>query len=425
MLQADLGFIDGVLQLDKIKGFEIAVSYYSDDLINNPIATGTFLLDALEIGSYDIYLININTGKLERVTKINNADEYNPSFSNNGKQIAHDVVGGNSPLGHSINITDISSGVSTLLTGAEGGNDASWSPNGNYIAFDRSMVGDASIYIVPTGGGTRTLVRTNAIDAEWSNNSKRLVFTDTTDYSLRTVDLNGGTETVLGPLGINPSWSPDGKYIAYSDGNSIYTIAVNEFGLPKGSPRQITFDGPDVYNSQPSWSNNSKTIIFHSNRDHGWDFNICLVSATGGTPSMLTGFPYYGDYDPCYSKNGKYVAYSGFTSATYSVSQNMPKNGVLISANENYTPTLYSLNQNYPNPFNPSTVVQYAIPEATNVKIEIFNITGEKVATLVDEFKSEGYYEISFDASGLPTGMYLCRINTGAFVSTKKMILMK
>ena len=112
-------------------------------------------------------------------------------------------------------------------------------------------------------------------------------------------------------------------------------------------------------------------------------------------------------------------------SATYSVSQNMPKNGELISANKNSTPTVYSLNQNYPNPFNPSTVVQYAIPEATNVKIEIFNITGEKVATLVDEFKSEGYYEISFDASGLPTGMYLYRISAGAFVSTKKMILMK
>ena len=222
------------------------------------------------------------------------------------------MVGGNSPLGHSIYITDISNGVSTLLTGAEGGNDASWSPNGNYIAFDRSVVGDASIYIVPAGGGTRTLVRANAIDAEWSNNSKRLVFTDITDYSLRTVDLNGGTETVLGPLGINPSWSPDGKYIAYSDGNSIYTIAVNEFGLPKGSPRQITFDGPYVYNSQPSWSNNSKTIVFHSNRVSG-NFDLWKISALGGTPSFLTGSPYYGDYDPCYSKNGKYVAYAGFT----------------------------------------------------------------------------------------------------------------
>lgn len=89
------------------------------------------------------------------------------------------------------------------------------------------------------------------------------------------------------------------------------------------------------------------------------------------------------------------------------------------------TPKEFDLSQNYPNPFNPVTVIQYAIPIASNVKIEIFNITGEKVATLFDGFKSEGYYEVSFNASGLPSGMYLYRISAGAFVSTKKMILLR
>jgi len=102
-------------------------------------------------------------------------------------------------------------------------------------------------------------------------------------------------------------------------------------------------------------------------------------------------------------------------------------NDPLAVENENDlgTPKEFSLSQNYPNPFNPSTVIQYAIPTASNVKIEIFNITGENVATLVDGFKSEGYHEVSFNASGLPSGIYLYRISAGAFVSTKKMMLMK
>jgi hypothetical protein len=99
-------------------------------------------------------------------------------------------------------------------------------------------------------------------------------------------------------------------------------------------------------------------------------------------------------------------------------------NGEQITFGE-VTPTTYSLKQNFPNPFNPSTVISYAIPAASNVRIEVFNVTGEKVATLVDGFKSEGYYEVSFNASGLPSGLYLYRISAGSFVTTKKMVLMK
>jgi hypothetical protein len=100
----------------------------------------------------------------------------------------------------------------------------------------------------------------------------------------------------------------------------------------------------------------------------------------------------------------------------------LSKGGVV---GEEEIPTVFALTQNFPNPFNPSTVISYALPKASNVRIEVFNVTGEKVATLVDGFKSEGYYEISFNARGLSSGLYLYRISAGSFVTTKKMVLMK
>ena len=381
---------------------------------------------AVQTGSYDIYKVNTKSGNVERVSFIDDADEFNPSFSNDGKKVAHDVVGGSAPLGHSIYITDVNTGVSTLLDGADGGNDASWSPNGQYIAFDRGSVGDLSIYIVPANGGTRTLLRTNAVDAEYSNNSHRLVFQDITDGSVRTVDVNGGSETIVAPFGVNPSWSPNGKYIAYTDGNNIIKISVNQHGEPQGSPVQLTNDGTDVFNQQPSWSNNSKTIVFHSNRETG-DFDLWTISASGGTPLLLTGLPENGDFDPCYSKNGKYVSYAGFTSA---VPSSPLGNGTTVSTNESSIPNQYILDQNFPNPFNPTTQIRFGIPEASNVTLRIYNSVGQLVKTLVDGNMSEGYHQVTWDATDnsgnkLSSGVYFYRITTGTFNQVNKMLLMK
>lgn len=88
-------------------------------------------------------------------------------------------------------------------------------------------------------------------------------------------------------------------------------------------------------------------------------------------------------------------------------------------------PNNFSLKQNYPNPFNPSTVISYQVPTDGTVMLKIYNITGEEVRTLVNENKPAGKYEVIFDASGLPSGVYLYKISTGNFVQVKKMLLMK
>jgi hypothetical protein len=88
-------------------------------------------------------------------------------------------------------------------------------------------------------------------------------------------------------------------------------------------------------------------------------------------------------------------------------------------------PTEFSLFQNYPNPFNPSTKFKYQIPELSFVTMKVYDVLGNEITTLVNEEKPVGSYQIEFDASGLPSGIYFYRLQAGSFVETRKMVLMK
>jgi hypothetical protein len=88
-------------------------------------------------------------------------------------------------------------------------------------------------------------------------------------------------------------------------------------------------------------------------------------------------------------------------------------------------PADFALHQNYPNPFNPSTKIRFVIPKSSFVNIKVYNVLGKEVATLVNEEKPVGSYELEFDASRLPSGIYFYRLQAGDFVETKKMVLMK
>ncbi|MBV6422112.1 MAG: hypothetical protein DAHOPDDO_03401 [Ignavibacteriaceae bacterium] len=88
-------------------------------------------------------------------------------------------------------------------------------------------------------------------------------------------------------------------------------------------------------------------------------------------------------------------------------------------------PTVYSLEQNYPNPFNPSTMIEFSLPEMANVKLNIYNALGEKVAELVNTSLQAGKYQYNWNASGVATGMYIYELRTDNFVSVKKMLLLK
>jgi len=88
-------------------------------------------------------------------------------------------------------------------------------------------------------------------------------------------------------------------------------------------------------------------------------------------------------------------------------------------------PKSFAIDQNYPNPFNPSTKISWKVPVGSHQTLTIYDVLGNEVATLVDEYKPAGTYEVEWNASGLPSGVYFFQLKTEGFIETKKMILLK
>ena len=103
---------------------------------------------------------------------------------------------------------------------------------------------------------------------------------------------------------------------------------------------------------------------------------------------------------------------------------NPPVAGVADPAHQ--TPASYTLNQNYPNPFNPTTTITYSVPSTEQVTLEVYNVMGELVATLVNhQLQVAGSYAVTFDGTDLANGVYFYRLTTGSQVMTNKMMLVK
>ena len=102
------------------------------------------------------------------------------------------------------------------------------------------------------------------------------------------------------------------------------------------------------------------------------------------------------------------------------------KNGVgLIDGDNKPITDDYKLNQNFPNPFNPSTKISYKINIEGIVTLQVYNLVGQVVKTLVSEYQKSGRYEVEFDAGDLPSGVYLYKLQINDFTSVKRMTLLR
>lgn len=178
----------------------------------------------------------------------------------------------------------------------------------------------------------------------------------------------------------------------------------------------------------PCYAENSVGHIFKGTRSYGtgiWrstDFGDSWEAINTNLPTLEIWSLAVDSEDYLYAGTGGYSMCKTTTSTVTSVE------------NEKHTPTTFCLEQNYPNPFNPSTTISWQMPKAGLVTLKIFDVLGNEVAILVDEYRPAGNYEVEFNTNshsglsgirGLTSGVYFYQLRAGSFIQTKKMILLK
>ena len=213
----------------------------------------------------------------------------------------------------------------------------------------------------------------------------------------------------------NPVISPDGKNIVYvsEKGGNSEIVTADRYG---NNSRILSFGDYFSYSD-------STTIVF--TRELGSRSHLFFTSGSGialeaTIPDLIN------DSRLFISSLSSYTPYTipPPSPKESSTNENSEKKNVLQIKGHNISKG-YWLSKNYPNPFNPSTTIKYEFPFANYVRLEILNLRGQLIRTLVNEHKAPGRYSIEFNASGLSSGVYLYRLITGNFTKTRKMVLMK
>ncbi len=309
--------------------------------------------------------------------------------------------------------------------------------------------------IVATSMGEAIITWTHGAGGTWDVYAQK-VNLDTTQWNTNGVSICNEIRTQWKPEiiadgfgGAIISWQ-DSRRISFNE-EDVYAQKINTNGViewthngvpvctqPGNStvPQKIASDGDG--GAIIAWEDrrNGNTDIFVQRVNIGgstmWISNGVAVSTA---PYSQIGVTLIGD-----GHGGAILAWMDQRSGTYLhiYGQGIDSTGTLgITTDiDDYqsAPEEFLLLQNYPNPFNPSTTIKYTIPDVTlsgnaiegsRVQLKVFNILGNEITTLVDEYKPSGNYEVNFIANGLSSGVYFYKLVSGNFVETKKMIFMR
>ena len=219
-----------------------------------------------------------------------------------------------------------------------------------------------------------------------------------------------------GDMDVLSASSFDDKIAWYeNDGNenfTLHTITTDAVGASSVYAKDVDDDEDmDVLSA----SQIDDKIAWYEN-DGNENFTPHTITTIADAPSLVYPKDVDGDGDidvlSASSGDNKITWYENMLISSISDYENPPLNNFILS-------------QNYPNPFNPSTKIIYSVPQSSNVVLKVFDVLGSEVETLVNNEKPAGSYEVEFDATGLPSGIYFYQLRAGNFVETKKMILMK
>jgi hypothetical protein len=263
------------------------------------------------------------------------------------------------------------------------------------------------------GGYDMYVVRTNSTgDSLWSRTIGG--FGDDRAFSVATTQ--DGSHLVTGW-----TWS-------YGQGlGDVYLVKLQDSVVPVELTNfSANVNGDDVIlNWSTATEINNQGFEIHrkisdkGNQQSEWNM-VGFVNGSGTTSETRNyNFTDYNLISGSYSYRLKQIDFDG----TYKYSD-------IVEVEVNNIPTQFSLDQNYPNPFNPATKIKYTIPDVGTslmkfVQLKVYDVLGNEVATLLSEEKPAGSYEVSFNASGLTSGMYIYKLQAGNYNKVRKMILLK
>jgi len=205
---------------------------------------------------------------------------------------------------------------------------------------------------------------------------------------------------------------------------------LNVYGDPSlhvwtDTPKPILTDAP----SQMSFGENSFVL---SASAAGESLDSALVTIVGNSGILFTGFTNGdGQLEVCFVLESDSCVFLTVSKRGY-----LPKEVILSpifvldaddesSDGDPVRPSEYRLTQNYPNPFNPSTTVEFDLPHASEVRIDVYNVLGQLVTNAVDEYMAVGTHEVIIESADWPSGVYFYRLQASGFVAVKKMVLLK
>lgn len=369
-----------------------------------------------------LYMMNLDGNNITRIN--DTIIGYYPRISHDGKRIAY--------LGHEVPISTLNqkvyvldletnqSKIVSLLKGKDGiyfptSSDCvnqAWSPDDSLIVYTEfSHWTSTVIYKVKSdtlSGFERTLLTPHLYGegtSDWAPSGNILYVTSFFQDSLYdfpnffTMDSRGNNRhrlTNFTQLFKEARYSPDGKRIAFLmyQGNQFDIFTMNSDGTYLSRITNIGIIG--YYDVSLSWSPDGRKIVFNTSEQ------IYIVDLETKEITQIT--------------NDKYKNFTPEWAVLYPTS---------VKDSQSKIVEAFELLQNYPNPFNPITRIEFSIKERGNVKLNIYDVLGREIITLVNSEKDAGKYKIDFDGSDLSSGIYFYNLIVSGKIKTKSMVLLR